>query len=84
MNIMGIDTNLKPICETNAWLGDYVFHVKGDHIIHALLMDIKYIKGKLSPIIQYLNADGNLYSVKDRPRNFIQHMAVDEAELMAT
>ena len=81
--IMGMETNLKPVSESDAWIGDHVFHVKGDNIIPAILMEVEYTGGKLSPVIQYLNSDGDVYRLKDRPKDFEQYISVDESELMA-
>ena len=82
MIIDGIETNLRPISETDAWLGDYVYHVKDGDFIPSLLMSIEYNGGNLSPGIQYLNADGDIYPVRSRPEGFEQLMIVNESELM--
>ena len=82
MIIDGIETNLKPICETSAEFGDDVFHVKDGHIIPSLLMGAINFCERMFPVIQYLDADGEVYTVKRRPKDFKVRFVVADYEVM--
>ena len=87
IEIAGIEMNLNPFNVADANDGMDLFHNNGSSIIPAFLViwrKPENIAGSYSklPYIQYLNEDGENYTVRDGPAWFKQFMPVSPLDLL--